>query len=175
MICIFWVVFSVCLFFFFPLLCCWFSLVHWSLPQRPRQIGIGGRLPCSAVCLFPQLVSPSSGEVRAGTGKVGETLTGRSVWSERVVYTVLSTSPRGCQVGRGLAYSPAAWSCLFSCPCIRMGGLPASPGLLSNPLPPKGAGAFPPLFQSPESQFLANTFCGALVYNQSKEEKLWPT
>ena len=99
-----------------------------------------------------------AGGVRAGTGKVGETLTGRRGWSKRVVNAVLSTSPRGWQVGRGLAYSPPAWSCLFSCPCIRMGGLSASPGLLSNPLLPKGAGAFPPLFPVT----LCPSFCPAL-------------
>ena len=70
-------------------------MVHWSLPQRPRQTGIGGRLPCRAMCLFPRAGLTFRGEVRAGTGKVGETLTGRRGWSKRVVNAVLSTSPRG--------------------------------------------------------------------------------
>ena len=69
------------------------------MPQRPRQIGIGGRLPCSAVCLFPQAGFTFQGEVKAGIGKVGETLTGRRVWSKRVVNAVLNTSPCDDRLG----------------------------------------------------------------------------
>ena len=174
MICIFWVVFSVCLFFFFPFMLLVFlgplifatkAKADWYRWQASLQRCVS--------------FSPAGLTFQRGS----EGWHWKSRWDpNREECTEREGSECSAQ------YQPTwvpGWERFSLLPCCME--LPFLPSMHQD-------GVFPPLLgfwvtpfllkvqvlshhcsSHPVSQFLANTFCGALVYNQSKEEKLWPT